>query len=410
MKDCNCKPISCGCDGCRPSRYGDCSFEIQSDPFDAHKWVVTVGGKSHRIRIPDIAEKDTRLSLNTSAAELVYDAEKHRDTITGQQLGAIIELGDLRDVEFNPAFEGTCAELMYHKYADCGEGCTSPADKWSGFNIFSNGARKDYIRYPRGANVYGCPEYLEVPENLDEFYFAGWKRDGEHKEFGYYQAEPVETLPKDENGDFLVMSVNPTNKKPVVAPLPLDCILKNLAGNLGIDVAGVWSVVQETPEFSATIDAISGDFTVEWNDWYAGTTPYTHVGRGVVTGKVNWTFNFDVGTGSMIYHIESLYFNKVVWTVDQGAQGIGPIAVTLKGISIPDGTETTLLNAYSYSGEESWQQLFDRTILCDQTITLGPRQSIGPLNFLYLFVDWVGDDEGYMSMVFKNKFNSWIAC
>lgn len=237
--DCNNKCGECH-GGCKPARYSDCTFDIQANPYNSHEWIITANGMPHKVRVPSMNETDTTLSTNYSNSALNYKAEKHTDIVTGQQLGDIIELGDLRDVNFDPAFTGICSELIYHKFQDCGEGCTSPADQWSGFNVNSEGAKKSAIRFVRGANVYGCPEYLNVPTTLNQYWFAGWRTDGNNKQFGYFQPT-TGTIPTDANGDPIVMSINQTTKAPIIGTLktdPLgDAICTNFTPKTGYKIA-----------------------------------------------------------------------------------------------------------------------------------------------------------------------------
>lgn len=394
------------CDGCKPARYGK-DFFIAPDPFNDSKVDIMVNGALKRTTIP-LKETDTKLSTNSADNTLTYSAERHVDTLTGKQLGGIIELGDLSDARIDEGLNGSCYELIYRKYGDCGDGCVTPLDAWSNFNINSDGAKKDYLQYVRGANAYGCPVYLDVPTDLDEYWFAGWKQDGEHKQFGYYQAT-VGDLPKDALGNYLVMSQDPNTKKPIYGPLPLDCILRNLVGNLGMNVYGTWSVIQATPAFSSTFNNVTGDFSIDWNDWQDDTKSF-HIGSGKITGKVNWEANFNTENGHVDYHISSVYFDTASWTVDRGNPFQTNPTLTLKGVAIPGGEETTLINAYSYTADESWSQTLHATIPCDQTISVAPGQTVGPFNFAYIFVDWIGDDEGYLQINFQNKLQGWLGC
>lgn len=159
-------------------------------------------------------ETDTSLSIDYSGATLNYKAEKHTDKITGKQLGSIINLPDLRDVNIDYDFNAMCAEFIYHKFGECGDGCKSLEDSWNLFSIDQDGAKKDAIRYVRGANAYGCPEYLDVPSNLNEWWLAGWRLDGDHKQFGYFQPTPQPEI------DGSVMWVGPNgqiNSSPMVS-------------------------------------------------------------------------------------------------------------------------------------------------------------------------------------------------
>lgn len=184
--------------------------------------MVTTCGMMHKIKVPKINETDTKLSTNYSNGTLIYNAERHTDIITGEQLGDIINLDYLRNVDIDPSLDGHCYELIYRKWAECGDGCRSAADKWVNFNINSEGALKCGIRYVRGANQYGCPVYLDVPTKVDEYWFGMWRPSshGDCWEFGYVQPEPVTELPKDENGNPIVISQT-ENGKPVIGPLKI---------------------------------------------------------------------------------------------------------------------------------------------------------------------------------------------
>ena len=406
--DRGCSKNECGCNHCKPARYSDCLFDIQVNPYNDQEWIATLNGMSHKVKVPKLAETDTKLSINNSNAFLNYAAEAHTDKITGEQLGGIVELGNLRDVDFDPDFTGICSELIYRKYQDCGEGCTSPADQWRGFNVNSEGAKQNGIKYVRGANVYGCPTYLDVPTNENQYWFGMWRPSdtGQGITFGYHQPTEVETLPKNGLGQTIVMSIDPTTKKPVYGTLPLDCIMNNIVGNLGIDIYSTWSVVQETPQFSASFNNITGDFSINWNDWNGAN----HVGTGRVTGKMNFVSHFDTSTGAMQYTVSSLYFGTCTWTRDNTYVGPSfPNSITLKGLKLGTAEETMLIDHHGFDGN-SWTVNMDTTINCNYTTNVLPGATVGPLNFTYIYVDWVGDDEGYLQINFHNKLSGWQTC
>ena len=405
---CGCHSCNKGCEACAPAKYSECLFDIQVNPYNDQEWIATLNGLSSRFTAPKLAETDTKLSTNYSNPSLNYAAERHTDIITGQQLGDIIELGDLRDVNFDPDFTGICSELVYKKYQDCGEGCTSPADQWTGFNINSDGAKQNGIRYVRGANVYGCPSYLDVPPTENEYWFGMWRPSdaGQGITFGYHQPTVVETLPKNALGQTLVMSLDPTTKKPVYGALPLDCIMNNIVGNLGIDIYSTWSVIQATPAFTASFNNITGDFSINWNDWNSGA----HVGTGKVTGKMNFSSHFDTTTGTMQYTVSSLYFDTCTWTRDNTYTGGSfPTSITLKGLKLGTAEETMLVDHHGFDGN-SWTQNINTTINCNYTTNVLPGQTVGPLNFAYIYVDWIEDDEGYLQINFHNKLYGWQTC
>ena len=221
MNSCNCNPCNpCGdCKKCCPARY-DCSFNIEASPYDPSTWMVTIGGMMHKVKVPGFNETDTTLSTNYTNSTLIYNAERHTDTITGEQLGGIINLDYLRNVDIDEDLDGHCYELVFRKYAECGEGCKSALDKWTNFNINSEGALRNGIQYVRGANQYGCPVYLDEPPRTDEYWWGMWRPDdtGYGVEFGYIQPEYVDSLPTDEHGNTLVLSQD-ENGKPVIGPI-----------------------------------------------------------------------------------------------------------------------------------------------------------------------------------------------
>lgn len=221
---CSCKKKSCGgcggCGGCcAPAAY-DCNFAINVSPYDPDTWLFTMCGATHRVKVPGHKCKDTTLSADYSTSTLVYDAEYHQDIIKGDQLGDVINLDDLRNVDIDKGLDGHCYELIYRKWAECGEGCRSAADKWENFNINTDGALRNGIKYVRGANEFGCPVYLDVPPRTGEYWWGMWRPvdGGNGLEFGYIQPEKRDQLPTDENGNAMVLSQD-ANGKPIYAPL-----------------------------------------------------------------------------------------------------------------------------------------------------------------------------------------------
>lgn len=367
--------------GCEPARYGK-GFPSECD-------------------CPE--ETDTKLSIDYAGASLNYAAERHTDIIAGSQLGGIIALPDLRDVNIDYNFDAMCAEFIYHKYGECGDGCKSLEDAWNLFSIDQDGAKNTQIRYVRGANIYGCPVFLDVPTNELEYWYAGWRPNGE---FGYYQAKPVSTLPT-VNGDPIVVSQDPTTKEPLVGTFPLTCILNNLLQNFGVQTEIGFQPIQSTPNFTATTDNVNGDFDIEWNDWY-GAGYARHIGTGHILGTIDWTYKFDIKTGMMTYVVNQIYFNKVTYITDQGVPaGTAPVYLTLKGIKIGTTAQTVLKDHVQYNPNENWSWDLDTYIEGGPTFTLTPGQSAGPFNFLYLWTDWTEDDEGYLNISFRNTLSGW---
>ncbi len=132
-----CGSGSCGscdpCGGCTPAKYGK-DFQIWANPYDQSIWNVCINGATQRVKIPKLNESDTKLSVNYTSSSLIYNAEKHTDTITGSQLGSIIKVEDLRDTD--TANADSCDLLVYNPYcSDCGDGCKPKEARWTNYHI-----------------------------------------------------------------------------------------------------------------------------------------------------------------------------------------------------------------------------------------------------------------------------------
>ena len=132
--NCNrCGDDPCSCGGCKPARYS-CDFSIQVDPFNPYVWLFDNCGKLNRVDIPKIPETCTHLSANFSAASLIYDGECGKDIITGHQLGQLINLDDLRDVDVADA--DSCDIMVFDPGCTaCGDGCKPKPAMWRKYHI-----------------------------------------------------------------------------------------------------------------------------------------------------------------------------------------------------------------------------------------------------------------------------------
>lgn len=216
----------------------------------------------HKVKVPKLNETDTKLSINYSNETLIYNAERHTDILTGEQLGGIINLDYLRNVDIDHSLDGHCYEFIYRKWAECGDGCRSAADKWVNFNINSEGALKCGIRYVRGANQYGCPVYLDVPTDVNKYWWGMWRPSsaGDCWEFGYVTPERVAELPKDDQGRTLVLSQD-ANGKPIYGPISSSScsnarwfLCRSADSAIG---AGWWHAMSGYDDFKVTPDGQS---------------------------------------------------------------------------------------------------------------------------------------------------------
>lgn len=128
--DRNCDPCK---KGCHPAEYG-CMFGINIDPYDSSYWNVTMNGMLHKVKVPKMNETDTKLSSNYSNGTLIYNAEKHTDIIKGSQIGELINLDELRDVDAtNP---DSCDMLVFDPgCSNCGDACKPKPAMWRKYHI-----------------------------------------------------------------------------------------------------------------------------------------------------------------------------------------------------------------------------------------------------------------------------------
>ena len=175
---CNSNPCECEC---RPARY-KCDFDIQANPFDASVWNVTICGATTRVKIPKLNETDTKLSTSFSEKSLIYNAEKHTDIITGEQLGSLINMDDLRDVDATDA--DSCDLMVYNPYcSDCGDGCRPKDARWQSYHIPD--AKTDEELSPDsdghyrvlGKNDCGCIEEYRLPVSASGLTAINYMRD-----------------------------------------------------------------------------------------------------------------------------------------------------------------------------------------------------------------------------------------
>lgn len=134
MSNCNkCGNNPCGCGRCEPARY-TCGFDIQADPFDSSTWLFNFCGQTHRIKIPKISETCTNLSTNFSTSSLIYNGECGQNIITGNQIGGLVNLDDLRDIESHDA--DSCDLLVFDPgCVECGNGCKPKPAQWRNYHI-----------------------------------------------------------------------------------------------------------------------------------------------------------------------------------------------------------------------------------------------------------------------------------
>lgn len=152
-------------------------------------------------------ETDTFLRIDKVARALKYLAEGHTNNISAKDLGSILHLGDLGDVDMGEVEQNSL--LVYQKNSECGQGCDEISNQWIAWNASDPDNLVDSAQTFMGFNENDNPVSVQPPVHTEQHYFLGWK--GSNK-IGYDQ--PVETTTPSKSGDYSwMLLMNPTTKR-----------------------------------------------------------------------------------------------------------------------------------------------------------------------------------------------------
>lgn len=172
-----CQP-KCGCESKCPKRCGcpESILSIEADSADPAYLRFNLGGRSVWYDFTSVvkaAETCTHLSTSLNPRALIYDSECGRQEITAKELGRILHLGDLGDVDETTL--GDNAVLVYRKDANCGENCDGKSG-WVGVNpVEAADAELDYVL---GADEDGDMKSLMPPANRKRVHYLAWDTNG----------------------------------------------------------------------------------------------------------------------------------------------------------------------------------------------------------------------------------------
>lgn len=170
---CNkCEKSPCGC--------AEPVFDIEALDTDPTTIRFNVNGKSvwHDFE-PVVKAGETCTTLNIDAVNrtLNYHGECSDQTISAKELGSILHLGDLGDVDANSITDNGI--LNYRKNPDCGEGCEGTGDGWVSSNpIDIADTSLDYIL---GTDADGKMMSLMPPTDTTTFSYLAWAAQNKAK-------------------------------------------------------------------------------------------------------------------------------------------------------------------------------------------------------------------------------------
>lgn len=213
MKNCcnNCDPCK---PKCCPEPCG-CPVQILSITTvhdDTPAWLrFNLGGKSTDYDFTSVvkfAETDTSIRLDIPGRSLKYNAEKHVDSFSASELGSILHIADIGDVDISGVTDNSL--FVYQKESDCGEGCEGINNSWIAWNANEN--LVSTVETIMGFNADGKPKALKRPDNTNQYYQLGWNASGK-----VAWSQPVEVANtdaiKDTDNKVWRLYVDPTTKR-----------------------------------------------------------------------------------------------------------------------------------------------------------------------------------------------------
>lgn len=148
-------------------------FSIEAMPDDPSLLRFNVNGKSVWYDFePVVADAQTCTTLTVDVVNRVlnYHGECGDYTISANELGNILHLADIGDVDANSIDE--YGILNYRKDSNCGEGCEGISNGWVSTNpVDVAGESLDYIL---GADSKGALKSLLPPTNSNKFAYLTW--------------------------------------------------------------------------------------------------------------------------------------------------------------------------------------------------------------------------------------------
>lgn len=168
MTCCNCNnkcKEPCGC--------AEPVFSVEAMPDDPDTLRFNVNGKSIWYDFEPVVktgETCTTINIDIVGRTFNYHGECGDQTISAKELGSIIHLGDLGDVDANTITDNGI--LNYRKTGDCPEGCDGTGNGWVSSNpIEIGGESLDYIL---GSDADGKMKSLMPPTDTTKFAYLAW--------------------------------------------------------------------------------------------------------------------------------------------------------------------------------------------------------------------------------------------
>lgn len=178
---------NCGCGQCQPNKCkkkcgNPCGcaepvFSIEALSDDPSTLKFNVSGKTIWYDFSQVvknSETCTTLIPDTVNRTLNYNGECGQNNITARELGAILHLADIGDVDADSI--GDNGILVYQKDSDCGVGCEGLNNSWTSKNPIEIGGAS--LEYVLGSDGEGRMKSLMPPTDTSKFSYLAWAGAG----------------------------------------------------------------------------------------------------------------------------------------------------------------------------------------------------------------------------------------
>lgn len=187
-------------------------FSVEAMPDDPTILRFNVNGKSVWYDFEPVVkagETCTTLNVDSVNRTLNYYGECSGQTISAKELGSILHLGDLGDVDADTIKDNGI--LNYRKNGDCGEGCEGIGDGWVSSNPIEVGG--DSLDYILGADADGKMKSLIPPTDTTTFSYLAWAAQNKAK---WVKPTIASTAPTDTSGKVWRLYVDPNTYELII--------------------------------------------------------------------------------------------------------------------------------------------------------------------------------------------------
>lgn len=172
MTNCNCSKCNetpCGCEKkcCeQPCGCEQPTLSIEDVPNSVSMLKHNVNGVSVWYDYQNLVDKtqtDTNVLVDSDKRIFVHNAERHQDVITARQLGSILHLADIADIDIRNVSPNSM--MVYD--GEC--------NAWMAWNSTSHGTMS--LQTAMGFGPDGKPLSLSAPTNAAQHYMLGWNAE-----------------------------------------------------------------------------------------------------------------------------------------------------------------------------------------------------------------------------------------